>query len=243
MGELPFGCSLLPLQLVVVNALFLKAYPRVQTFRVPLRFPHLAQCLDAGAVQQTEVTRVLLNRHTRHALQQGVIPLRGLAFEPCLLTRATLGIHIVIPFFPPLEHLRYRRDRMLHVGIHDDDRVTLRIVETRHHRRLFAVVTRQVDIRPVLRIGVIQRQHLIQRTVGTAVIDEQKLPRIGRVVLQHLLHACLQVVKTGLFVVGGQQNGDCLFHIRALFELTNKGVIIDTVADIAWPRGVILRAE
>jgi 6-phospho-beta-glucosidase len=46
--------------------------------------------------------------------------------------------------------------------IHDDYRIPLGIVEACHHSHLFAIVTRQVYIRPVLRVNVMQLNHLIQ---------------------------------------------------------------------------------
>ena len=80
---------------------------------------------------------------------------------------------------------------MLHVGVHHYHGIAFGIVKTSHHRYLLAVVPAQVQI-AVMLVFAVQSHHLLQRMVATAIVYQQKLPVVVRVLFQHLAHPFFQ---------------------------------------------------
>ncbi|MPN43280.1 hypothetical protein SDC9_190839 [bioreactor metagenome] len=112
-----------------------------------------------------------------------------------------------------LDHLVDQSGRMLQVGVHDDDRIALRVGQARVHRGFLTEVaaeTHVFDPRVTFVVGL----HHLQRAVTTSVVDQDQFELdIGGV--DSLEDLCDQRVEHRLFVVARhhdrQQHGQT-FH-------------------------------
>ena len=72
---MPFGCAVGAFELFIFYPFFTESNPAIHPFGVALCFAHVAQRVDAYAVEEPEIARVLLNRDAGGVLQQVVIEL------------------------------------------------------------------------------------------------------------------------------------------------------------------------
>ena len=61
---------------------------------------------------------------------------------------------------------------MLQVGVHEDDGIAVRVVESRHHRWLFAEIAREADVADV-RVRLGERADGGECIVAAAVVDKE----------------------------------------------------------------------
>ena len=104
-----------------------------------------------------------------------------------------VGTETLVMHVDAVETIEYedKTYRMLHVGVHHYHGIAFGIVKTSHHRYLLAVVAAQVQI-VVMQVFAVQSHHLLQRMVATAIVYQQKLPVVVRVLFQPLAHPFFQ---------------------------------------------------
>ena len=139
------------------------------------------------AVHQAEIRSALLNLHIRQQVQETVVVGRGHALKGGdALRRQAHGLHDVKALLPLCEELRQELGRMLHISVHRDDRIAVRMIDAAGQRKLMPVVAREKN-RSDAGIPLAKRAQDLTAAVGGTVVDEEQLIVIGQTP-HHLLH-------------------------------------------------------
>ena len=96
---------------------------------------------------------------------------------------------------------------MLQVGVHDYGAVGVGTVEAGEHGVLLSEVARQTHIAESC-VVVGGTAQFMQRAVGASVVDENHLPDVLRVVVEHLAQFEAQSFYVVLLVVAGDYDAD-----------------------------------
>ena len=162
------------------------------------------------AVHQAEVGAARLHRHLGDEVEEFIVAGRSRALEPRgVFRRVTDGLHDLIAVTPILEQCRDELGRMLHVTVHRDDDIAIRMVEAAGQRELMAVVAREqhrLDA-AVLTFEAVQD---FAAPVARAVVDKDNLP--VKVLPRHgFPDGFVKMLQIILFVVDWHNDGQSLF--------------------------------
>ena len=149
-----------------------------------LRSGKRRSAIDGAAREEPEIADVFRDVDRADAPDRAVERARRRLLEPALLrAAATPHQHDIVAFLPGANHVRDELRRILQVGVDDDDRVAVRVVETRAHRHFLAEVARQVDDGDA-RVRVVQRGKQRPSMPSLAAVvhvdDFDRLPPGGR---------------------------------------------------------------
>src|SRR5260221_4217520 len=101
--------------------------------------PHRDHAVECATVDQAEVAGVGRDLHVTQSIHDPVEPSRGHELAPRLArTRVTHGVYDVVALTPSTRELERDFGSILEVGVHDDDRLSPRVVEPRGDGDLMA---------------------------------------------------------------------------------------------------------
>ena len=168
------------------------------TMHLTIHLDILHHRLAIGFQTAVEVVQVL---DTAHLPCCGIEEFRGQGLRQRVVTFLLIAAHKVITLF--LDHLIESGDlirRILQIGIHRDDHVTLCLFKATIERRTLAVVSAELDALHHIRILLVQFTDNLPRAVRRTVVDENHLITES-ILLHHPLYPLVEFWYRLLFII------------------------------------------
>ena len=192
---------------VVDDRQLAEADPGEKSFHETLPLAHLLERIERAARDQAEIAGVARDRRLREPAHHAIERRRGRLLEARLAgARSARAVDDVVTFAPVPHEGRNQLGRILQVGIDDDDRIGVGMVEAGGERELLAEIARQLQRRHA-RIGLAQRAHDRVGIVAAAVVDVEHFA-VEIEPVEHGGKTRVEIAQALALVVRGHDDGE-----------------------------------
>ena len=162
------------------------------------------------AVHQAEIRAARLHGHLRDEVEELVVPGGCRTLEPRgIARRIAYRLHDIVSLVPVLQQFGNELGRMLHVAVHRDDDIAVRVVEAAGQRELVAVIACEQH-RLDACVFTLELREDGAALVARSVVDKDDFP-VKVKTCHRLADGFVEMMQIVLLVVDGYDDGQSLF--------------------------------